>query len=135
MKNIILTLLLVLPLFVFGQVKKDTTVICLPYTVAKQMALDLNSLDSLRAQSTLTNKELKETQKKVSYQDSIIGTMKLKEENYKLQIEKEEEKYKIVDEQNGELRKDIRKTKRKNTFIEIIGGSIIGALSYILIFK
>ena len=41
----------------------------------------------------------------------ISVTMKLKEENYKLQIEKEEGKYKIVDEQKGELRKDIRKTK------------------------
>lgn len=135
MKNILLTLILILPLFVFGQTKKDTTVICLPYKVAKQMALDLNTLDSLKVQSSLTNKELTETQNKVIYKDSIIGTMKLKEDNYKLQIEKVEEKYKIVDDQNVELRKDIKKIKTKNTFIEIIGGSIIGALSYILIFK
>ena len=135
MKNTLLILLFLLPLTVFSQTKKDTTEICIPYKVAKQMALDLNSLDSLKADSKLTNKELKETRKKVIYQDSIIQTMELKEENYKLQIQKEEEKYKIVDEQNNGLRDDIRKIKRKNTFIEIIGGSIIGALSYILIFK
>jgi maltodextrin utilization protein YvdJ len=135
MKNILLIILFLLPLTVFSQTKKDTTEICIPYKVAKQMALDLNSLDSLKADSKLTNKELKETRKKVVYQDSIIQTMELKEENYKLQIQKEEEKYKIVDEQNNGLRDDIRKIKRKNTFIEIIGGSIVGALSYILIFK
>jgi hypothetical protein len=135
MKNTLLILLFLLPLTVFSQTKKDTTEICIPYRVAKQMALDLNSLDSLKADSKLTNKELKETRKKVIYQDSIIQTMELKEENYKLQIQKEEEKYKIVDEQNNGLRDDIRKIKRKNTFIEIISGSIIGALSYILIFK
>jgi hypothetical protein len=135
MKNTLLILLFLLPLTVFSQTKKDTTEICIPYKVAKQMALDLNSLDSLKSDSKLTNKELRETRKKVIYQDSIIQTMELKEENYKLQIQKEEEKYKIVDEQNNGLRDDIRKIKRKNTFIEIIGGSIIGALSYILIFK
>jgi hypothetical protein len=135
MKNILLIILFLLPLTVFSQTKKDTTEICIPYKVAKQMALDLNSLDSLKADSKLTNKELKETRKKVIYQDSIIQTMELKEENYKLQIQKEEEKYKIVDDQNNGLRDDIRKIKRKNTFIEIIGGSIVGALSYILIFK
>jgi hypothetical protein len=135
MKKTLLILLFSLPLTVFSQTKKDTTEICIPYKVAKQMALDLNSLDSLKSDSKLTNKELRETRKKVIYQDSIIQTMELKEENYKLQIQKEEEKYKIVDEQNNGLRDDIRKIKRKNTFIEIIGGSIIGALSYILIFK
>ena len=135
MKKTLLILLFLLPLTVFSQTKKDTTEICIPYKVAKQMALDLNSLDSLKSDSKLTNKELRETRKKVIYQDSIIQTMELKEENYKLQIQKEEEKYKIVDEQNNGLRDDIRKIKRKNTFIEIIGGSIIGALSYILIFK
>jgi hypothetical protein len=135
MKNTLLILLFLLPLTVFSQTKKDTTEICIPYKVAKQMALDLNSLDSLKSDSKLTNKELTETRKKVIYQDSIIQTMELKEENYKLQIQKEEEKYKIVDEQNSGLRDDIRKIKRKNTFIEIISGSIIGALSYILIFK
>ena len=59
----------------FSQTKKDTTEICIPYKVAKQMALDLNSLDSLKSDSKLTNKELRETRKKVTYQDSIIQTM------------------------------------------------------------
>lgn len=123
------------PFLTLGQVKKDTTEICIPYKVAKQMALELNSLDSLKDVSKLTNKELKETQNKVVVQDSIIKTMELKEGNYKLQIEKEQEKFGIVEEQNDGLRKDIKKLKTKNTIIEIVGGAIIGGLTYIFIFK
>jgi hypothetical protein len=83
----------------------------------------------------LTETELKQTQNKVTIQDSIIATMKLKEDNYKLQIKKEQEKFTIVENQNDGLRKDIKKLKTKNTIIEIVGGAIIGGLTYIFIFK
>jgi len=135
MKNLIITLLVFVPLFSFGQIKKDTTQICFPYSVGKQIALDLNKLDQLTELVKLTDKELKETQKKVVVQDSIITTMELKEDNYLLQIKKEGEKYTIVDDQNKDLRTDIKKLKTKNTIIEIVGGAIIGALTYITLFK
>jgi hypothetical protein len=135
MKNLIITLLVFVPLFSFGQIKKDTTQICFPYSVGKQIALDLNKLDQLTELVKLTDKELKETQKKVVVQDSIITTMELKEDNYLLQIKKEGEKYTIVDDQNKDLRTDIKKLKTKNTIIEIVGGAIIGALTYIAVFK
>ena len=61
--------------------------------------------------------------------------MELKEDNYLLQIKKEGEKYTIVDDQNKGLRTDIKKLKTKNTIIEIVGGAIIGALTYIVLFK
>ena len=136
MKNLLITLLLVfIPLFSFSQVKKDTTQICFPYNVGKQIALDLNKLDKLTEVLKLTETELKETQNKVNVQDSIITTMELKEDNYELQIKKEQEKFAIVEEQNEGLRKDIKKIKTKNTVIEIVGGAIIGGLTYTLIFK
>ena len=116
MKNLLITLLLFVPLLSFGQVKKDTTQICFPYSVGKQIALDLNKLDQLTEVLKLTETELKE-------------------DNYELQIQKEQEKFGIVEEQNEGLRKDIKKIKTKNTVIEIVGGAIIGALTYILIFK
>jgi len=100
MKNLIMTLLVFVPLFSFGQIKKDTTQICFPYSVGKQIALDLNKLDQLTELVKLTEKELKETQNKVEVQSNIIGTMELKEDNYELQIQKEEEKFKIVEEEN-----------------------------------
>ena len=61
--------------------------------------------------------------------------MELKEDNYELQIQKEEEKFKIVEDENNGLRKDIKKLKTKNTIIEIVGGAIVGALTYIVVFK
>ena len=97
--------------------------------------MDLNKLDQLTEVHKLTETELKETQNKVSVQDSIIVTMELKEDNYELQIKKEQEKFTIVEEQNEGLRKDIKKLKTKNTIIEIVGGAIIGGSTYIFIFK
>lgn len=61
--------------------------------------------------------------------------MILKEDNYKSIILKEQEKYQIVDNQNNDLRKDIKKMKAKNTIFAIIGGAIIGGLTYITVFK
>lgn len=130
-----MTLLVFVPLFSFGQIKKDTTQICFPYSVGKQIALDLNKLDQLTELVKLTEKELKETQNKVEVQSNIIETMELKEDNYELQIQKEEEKFKIVEEENEGLRTDIKKLKTKNTIIEIVGGAIVGALTYIVVFK
>lgn len=136
MKKLLIALILTFaPLITFSQVRKDTTHICLPYIVAKQILLDLNRLDQLTEVFKLTEIELKETQNKVDYQDSIIVTMELKKDNYELQIKKEQEKFAIVEEQNEGLRKDIKKLKTKNTIIEIVGGAIIGGLTYIIIFK
>lgn len=132
----ILFILLFIPILCFSQKKDiDTTILYLPYSVAKQIALDLNRLDSLTADNKLTLKELSETQKKVTVQDSIIITMTLKEKNYDLQIKKETEKFAIVEKQNEGLRDDIRKLKTKNTFIELVGGALLTTLTIFSIFK
>jgi hypothetical protein len=46
-----------------------------------------------------------------------------------------EEKVNLLNEENNQLMSDIGKLKTKNTVIEIIGGAIIGALTYIIVFK
>jgi glycyl-tRNA synthetase alpha subunit len=136
MKKLFFIITLLISFTSFSQkTVKDTNEICMPYTVAKKIALDLNRLDSITKVSKLTDIELIETRKKVDLKDSIITTFEQKETNYKLQIEKENEKFKIVDDQNKDLRKDIKKLKVKNTVIEIVGGSIITILSGVLIFK
>jgi hypothetical protein len=136
MKKLLFIIGLIVSFTSFSQkTVKDTNEICIPYTVAKKIALDLNKLDSITKVSKFTEIELGETRKKVELKDSIIVTFEQKETNYKLQIEKENEKFKIVDDQNKELRKDIKKLKVKNTVFEIVGGSIITILSGILIFK
>ena len=136
MKKILLMLLLVLPVMAFSQKGNvDTTTICIPYNVAKQIALDLNRLDSLTAVHKLTITELFQTQKKVDVQGIIITTMEQKEKNYDLQITKEKEKFGIVETQNEDLRKEVKKLKTKNTFIQIIGGALLTALTVFSVLK
>ena len=136
MKKLLLMLLLVLPVMAFSQKGNvDTTTICIPYNVAKQIALDLNRLDSLTAVHKLTITELFQTQKKVDVQGIIITTMEQKEKNYDLQITKEKEKFGIVETQNEDLRKQVKKLKTKNTFIVIIGGALLTALTVLSVLK
>ena len=80
MKNIISMLFLLVSLTSFGQIKKvDTTEICLPYSVGKQIMLDLNRLDSTTAILKLTETEVIELNKKIDAQQGIIGNLEDKE--------------------------------------------------------
>jgi hypothetical protein len=76
-----------------------------------------------------------QTQKKVDVQGIIITTMEQKEKNYELQIEKEKEKFGIVETQNQDLRKEVKKLKTKNTFIQIIGGVLLTTLTVFSVLK
>jgi|APGre2960657404_1045060.scaffolds.fasta_scaffold00931_13 hypothetical protein len=136
MKNIILIICIFLPMWAFSQkINTDTSLICIPYKVAKKIALDLNKLDSLTEIDKLTKIEIFEIGKKVTIQENIINLFEQKEKNYELQIKKENEKFVIVDTQNNNLRKEVKKLKTKSLFIKIIGGSIISALTVLTIIK
>ena len=136
MKNIILIICIFLRMWVFSQkINTDTSLICIPYKVAKKIALDLNKLDSLTEIDKLTKIEIFEIEKKVTIQKNIINIFEQKEKNYELQIKKENEKFVIVDTQNNNLRKEVKKLKTKSLFIKIIGGSIISALTVLTIIK
>ena len=136
MKNIILIICIFLPMWVLSQkINTDTSLICIPYKVAKKIALDLNKLDSLTEIDKLTKIEIFEIEKKVTIQENIINLFEQKEKNYELQIEKEKEKFGIVETQNEDLRKEVKKLKTKSLFIKIIGGSIISALTVLTIIK
>ena len=136
MKNIILIICIFLPMWVLSQkINTDTSLICIPYKVAKKIALDLNKLDSLTEIDKLTKIEIFEIGKKVTIQENIINLLEQKEKNYELQIKKENEKFVIVDTQNNNLRKEVKKLKTKSLFIKIIGGSIISALTVLTLIK
>jgi hypothetical protein len=110
--------------------KEDTTEICLPYTVGKQIMLDLNKLDSTTAILKLTEDEVIELNKKIDLQQSVISTMEEKVKTSEVIIQKTNEKFQIVDNINKDLTSDNKKLKRKNTIIQIVSGIIIGALTY-----
>ena len=134
MKNIISVLFLLVSLTSFSQIKKvDTTEICLPYSVGKQIMLDLNRLDSTTAILKLTETEVIELNKKIDAQQGIIGNLEDKVKISDTIIQKTNEKFDIVDKINKDLVTDNKKLRRKNVIIEIVSGILIGALTYQLV--
>jgi hypothetical protein len=131
MKKILILLFFFVSLTSFGQLKKiDTTEICLPYRVGKQIMLDLNRLDSTTAILKLTNLEVKELTKKVSDQQGIMINLEDKIKMNDSIVKMTNEKFDIVDKINKDLVDDNKKLKRKNVIIEIVSGILIGALTY-----
>ena len=57
-----------------------------------------------------------------------------KDTAYKEIIGEKDEKFKIVDGENKNLRDDIHKLKTKNTIIEIVAGVLIASLTYVQFF-
>jgi len=137
MKNLILILFVFFGVSILSQTtkKEDTTEICIPYKVGKQIMMDLNKLDSTSAILKLTKDEVVELNKKIEVQQSIILTMEEKFKTSEIIIQKTNDKFQIVDNINKDLTSDNRKLKRKNTIIQIISSAIIGGLTYGIIVK
>jgi uncharacterized coiled-coil protein SlyX len=137
MKNIFTLIFLLVSFITIAQkeIQIDTNFICLPNYIGKQILNDLNELDRLKSIEIKTTKEISELEKKIIFQEKSIS--KLEETNsHSLRIiGLTEEKVNLLDEENKKLMIDIGKIKTKNTVIEIVGGAIIAALTYILVFK
>ena len=137
MKNTLLILSLIISFIGYSQKtpKVDSTEICFPYQVGQQILLDLNDCDESKKLLEISKKEVKLLNKKVAEQDTIIEDLKKKVVVSDSIIARNEDKFKTIDEENKNLRGDITKLKLKNTIFNIVGGAIIGGLTYIIIFK
>ena len=114
---------------------EDTNYLKIPVWVGKEILLDVNELQRLKAIELETNKEINELEKKILTQEKSISVLE-ETNNHSLRIiGLTEEKVNLLNEENKELRNDIGKIKTKHTIIEIFGGAVIGALTYILVFK
>ena len=134
----ILTIFFILFSFVLlsqKELKKDTSQICFPSNVGKQILLDLNELDRLKENEILTKKEIFELETKVVKKDSIISKLEQKDVNSKLIIGSWEEKYKLVEEDNKDLRGKLKWAGIKTNIIEIVSGAIMSSIIYIELFK
>lgn len=116
-------------------IKSDTSTICFPTNVGKQILLDLNELDRLKDNEKLTKKEIFELEKKIVKQDSIISKLTQKDVNSQLIVKGVEEKYKLVEEDNKNLRKELKWIGIKNNIIEIVSGALMASFVYIELFK
>ena len=84
MKKIILLTFFMVSFMGFSQtkpIKEDTTTICFPVNVGKQILLDLNELDKLKKQSILDQKEIKELETKVIKEEDVVKFLEQKDKN------------------------------------------------------
>ena len=72
---------------------------------------------------------------KIVKEEGIVKFLEQKDKNNEVIIKDTEEKVKLLEEDNKDLRKEIKRIKTKNTIIEVVSGAIVGALTYILVFK
>lgn len=130
MKKLLSTTLILISVSVKAQ---DT--IHIPTRVAKQIATDLVSYDSLKAVHELTSEQLMLTEKKTVVQDSIITLYKQKTADFLKQISAEEQKTAIWQDQYKVVAKKCKKLKANLTFTRITLTGIIGFLTYLYITK
>ena len=114
---------------------EDTSEMCMPYSVAQKILLDLNDYDRVKQINALNEKEIKELNNKIIYQEKIIMTWEEKDSINGVIITKTEEKVEIYKEENKTLAKDNKRLKTKNTLFTIISGAIIAPLTYLSVFK
>ena len=127
--------LMMLSLTAFSQTGTNNQVKCFPAPVVKQIMKDLLIGDEAKAQLKLSDSLLVLTEQKVQIQDSIIGNMKLKENNYLKEIDIQNQKYVISENYSKQLEKDLKKLKVKNKFTSILSSSAILILGTFLIMK
>jgi hypothetical protein len=138
MKNIFLLLFSIFVANVsFTQQKPKTepTEMSIPYDVAQKMLLDLNDYDRLKELSKLDKEEIKQLNNKILYLEKTIITWEQKDTLNKEIISNVEQKFKIVNDQNDELRKEVKMLKTKNILTQIISGTLITTLTVFTIMK
>jgi len=131
-------ILIILFLFIYP-LSKAQDGITFPIPVAKQIAKDLTSCDSLGLVNELTKTELKYTQQKSLYKDSIITNFKSKGLLYEERINNEQEKFKIqgvyvntLEKQNKRLKITVKVLK---ILIPIVFTVTAAGTTYLLITK
>lgn len=140
MKRIyVFILLMFLSFGVMSQTTKppmiDTTQMCIPYSVAQQILLDLNDYDRLKEVVVTYKNEIYELNNKVLFLDKENKTWI---EDNKLNREIILEKNKTIEiykTENEDLKKENKRLKTKNGLYNIISAIIIVPLTYLAITK
>jgi hypothetical protein len=135
--KVLLLLIFTISFYSFSQkdIKNDTTQICFPTSVGRQIVSDLNELDKLRDLKKLTDNEISDLEKKIVKQDSIISKLEQKDINNQLIVAGVEEKYKLVEEDNKDLRNKLKWAGIKTNIVEIVSGFLMATFVYIELFK
>jgi len=137
MKNIVTIVFLIVfgCSFSQGSKKIDSTEICFPYQVGQKILIELNEGDKNKELLKESNDEIKLLNSKIEFKDSVINSLKKQADIDSLVISGTKDKFNILEQDNNNLKKDIKILKIKNTFFNILSTAIIGGLTYVLITK
>jgi hypothetical protein len=108
---------------------------CFPIPVVKLIIKDLMSGDSAKAQLKLVEDQLLKTEKKVELKDSVISLLRIKESNYNVIIDAQNQKYSTLETHTKKVEWDLKKEKVKNKFTSVLSGVAVAALTFFLIIK
>ena len=135
-KNILLIIFTFLCLgFLSQKNNSDTSQMCIPYPVAKQILLDLNNYDKLQEVVKTYKEEIYELNKKTQVLQKENDSWE-KEDSLNREIISEKNKaIEIIKEENKGLRDENKRIKTKNTLYNIISAVIIAPLTYIALLK
>lgn len=138
-KFYILFIVMFLSINVFSQNKKqsviDTNQMCIPYSVAQKILLDLNDYDRLKEVVITYNNEIYELNNKILILKKENEVWKQQDKlNSDLIIEKDKAIV-IYTSENEDLKKENKRLKTKNGLYNIISALIIVPLTYIIVSK
>ena len=132
-----LVILMLISLTVFSQPGTPTNseVKCFPISIVKLITKDLIIGDSAKNLLKITERQLLETENKIILKDSIINSYIYKENNYKLIINGEREKFETLEDFNKNLQLSLKKSKFKTKLTSTISVTIIGILTGLILIK
>jgi len=139
MKQKITFIIFFVVFFTLGQTSKnktiDTNQICMPYSVAQKILLDLNNYDKLKETIPTYQNEIYQLNKKTELLVKENEAWKKEDDLNRQIISEKNESIKIYKSENEDLKKENKRLKTKNTVFNIIAGIIITPLTYALILK
>lgn len=91
--------------------------------------------DSAKSQLKLVEDQLLKTEKKVELKDTVISLLRIKESNYNVIIDAQNQKYSTLETHTKKVELDLKKEKVKNKFTSVLSGVAVAALTFFLIIK
>lgn len=136
MNKILLLIFMFLSVNLFSQKTTiDTNQICVTYSVAQKILLDLNDYDRLKEVIVTYKSEIYELNNKVIYLNKENDAWLTEDKLNKEIISEKNKSIEIYKSENDDLKKENKRLKTKNGLYNIISAIIIVPLTYIAITK
>ena len=136
MNKILLLMFMFLSVNLFSQKTTiDTNQICVPYSVAQKILLDLNDYDRLKEVIVTYKSEIYELNNKVIYLNKENDAWLTEDKLNKELISEKTKTIEIYKSENEDLKKENKRLKTKNGLYNIISAIIIVPLTYLAITK